>query len=95
MNADKTLSMIDSLRKATLKQKDSDIKTKYQVLTMFKDIEKLVKYQSPMPPINISEDRHKFECPRCGTKFETEDVVDDFNGCYICLQRWKEVKEDE
>ena len=66
MNADKTLSMIDSLRKVTLKQKDSDIKTKYQVLTMFKDIEKLVKYQSPMPPINISEDRHKFECPRCG-----------------------------
>ena len=94
MNADKTLSMIDSLRKVTLKQKDSDIKTKYQVVSMFKYLQKLIKYQVPTPPINVGDDGHQFECPTCGTKFDSEDTVDDFNLCYICGQRWKENEEE-
>ena len=35
------------------------------------------------------------ECPSCGTAFDSEDTVDDFNLCYICGQRWKEGAEDE
>lgn len=41
---------------------------------------------------NKSDDGHKFECPRCGTKFDSEDTVDDFNLCYICGQRWKDTE---
>ena len=86
---------LTQLEKNVLRSKTDDTKTKYQVVSMFQYIKKLIMYQKPMPPINVSEDGHKFECPRCHTKFDSEDHVDDFSGCYICLQRWKEGAEDE
>ena len=86
---------LTQLEKNVLRSKTDDAKTKYQVVSMFKYIKKLILYQVPMPPVNVSEDGHHFECARCGTKFETEDHVDDFYGCHVCLQRWKEGEEDE
>lgn len=86
------------LEKNTIRSKIDDNQTKYQVVSMFRYLRKLIKYQIPTPPINVSEDGHKFECPNCGTKFDSEDTADDFYGCYICLQRWKEAPvetEDE
>lgn len=44
------------MEKAVLKQRDNDAKTKYQVVSMFKYIKKLIAYQIPKPPINVSED---------------------------------------
>ena len=82
------------MEKAVLRQKDNDAQTKYQCISMFKYIKKLIAYQVPTPPINVSEDGHKFECPTCGTAFDSEDHVDDFYLCYICGQRWKEAPKE-
>ena len=95
MSPEEMTNKLTQLEKQTIRLKNNDNQTKFQVVSMFRYLKKLIRYQVPTPPINVSDEGHKFECPRCGTKFETEDVVDDFNGCYICLQRWKEVKEDE
>ena len=81
---------LSKLEKAVIHRKDSDIKTKYQVASMFRYLKQLIAYQEPIPPINISDNGHKFECPRCHTAFESEDTYEDFNLCYICGQRWKE-----
>lgn len=81
---------LSKLEKAVIHRKDQDTKTKYQVASMFRYLKKLIAYQEPMKPINISDNGHKFECPRCHTAFDSEDTFDQFNGCYICLQRWKE-----
>lgn len=81
---------LTKLEKAVLRNKREDIQIKYEVLTLFKQLKKLISYQVPTPPIDVSEDGHKFECPRCGTKFDSEDSVEDFNLCYICGQRWKD-----
>ena len=83
------------LEKNVTRSKSDDNKTKYQVITLFRELRKMIKYQVPTPPINVSEDGHKFECPTCGTAFDSEDHVDDFYGCYICLQRWKEAPIEE
>lgn len=85
---------LTQLEKATLKRKDNDTKTKYQVVGMFRYLKKLVKYQIPTPPINVKEDGHQFECPQCHTIFDSEDRVDEFNLCYICGRRWKENEEE-
>ena len=95
MKPEEMINRLDLMERNVLRSKTDDTKTKYQVVSMFKYIKKLIMYQKPMPPINVSEDGHHFECPRCHTKFETEDHVEDFNGCHICLQRWKEGTEDE
>ena len=73
-----------------VKERTNDPKTKYQVVSMFRDISKQIKYRIPTPPIDISEDRHKFKCPTCETLFDSDDVAEDFNVCYICGQVWKE-----
>lgn len=95
MKPEGMMKKLEQLEKNVLKSKTDDSKTKYQVVSMFRYIKKLIQYQVPMPPVNVSEDGHHFECARCGTKFDSEDHVDDFSGCYICLQRWKEGAEDE
>lgn len=81
---------LTQLEKNVLRSKTDDAQTKYQVVAMFRYLKKLIQYQVPTPPVNVSEDGHKFECPTCGTAFDSEDTVDDFNLCYICGQRWKE-----
>ena len=83
---------LKQLQKAVSHMPGQDMATKYQVASLFHHLHKFVSYQAPMAPIDVSEDGHKFTCPRCGTKFDSEDHVDDFNGCYICLQRWKKVE---
>lgn len=79
---------------AVIQRKDNDYKTKLQVSRMFKYINQLIDYQIPRKPINISDDGHKFECPKCHTAFDSEDTYEDFNLCYVCGQRWKEVDID-
>ena len=90
MTPDEMIKKLSQLEKAVIHNKSDDIKTKYQVVSMFKYLQKLIRYQVPTPPINVSGDGHQFECPTCGTKFDSEDTVDDFNLCYICGQRWRE-----
>lgn len=86
---------LSQLEKAVIRRKDNDVKTKYQVASMFRYINKLIDYQIPTPPINVSEDGHHFECAKCHTKFASDDDhVDDFYLCYICGQRWKEEDKD-
>ena len=92
MKPQEMMDKLTQLEKATIKRKDNDVTTKYQVVSMFKYLKKLIQYQTPMPPVEVSEDGHHFTCPRCGTAFDSEDTVDQFNGCYICLQKWKEAE---
>lgn len=77
-----------------IQNKNNDYKTKLQVSRMFKYINTLIDYQIPIKPVNISDDGHKFECPKCHTAFDSEDTYEDFNLCYVCGQRWKEVDID-
>ena len=86
------MEMLDRLGKTLAHNKSDDAKTKYKVLTLFNELKKDISYQKPMDPIDISDGGHKFTCPRCKTAFESEDTVDMFNGCYICLQRWRKKK---
>ena len=81
---------LHELGTAVVRKQNEDYKTKLMVSKMFKYLEELVDYQIPTKPINISEDGHKFECPKCHTAFDSEDTYEDFNLCYICGQRWKE-----
>ena len=77
-----------------IQNKNNDYKTKLQVSKMFKYINTLIDYQIPIKPVNISDNGHKFECPKCHTAFDSEDTYEDFNLCYVCGQRWKEVDID-
>lgn len=95
MKPNEMMKKLEQLEKNVRKSKRDDVKTKYQVITLFRYLRELIQYQVPTPPINVSEDGHKFECPTCGTKFDSEDTVEDFNLCYICGQRWKEKKEEK
>lgn len=90
MKPEEVLRRVELLERNIIKQRHTDIKTKYQTLTMFKNIKKYVSYQIIKPPINVSEDGHKFECPTCHTKFDSENIADEFYLCYICGQRFKE-----
>lgn len=71
--------------------------TKNHIKMIFQYIRKLIKHQIPEKPINVKEvdGRYHFECPSCHTKFDSEDPPEDFNGCYICLKRWKEEEKGE
>lgn len=95
MKPEEVLKWLDKIEKAIVNNGYFDILTKRHIKTMFQYIRKLIKHQIPERPINISDDGHKFECPSCHTKFDSEDHVDDFNGCYICLKRWKEEEKGE
>ena len=95
MKPQEMMSMISALEKIILHLKNKDTVTKYKTLTLFKEIRKLIEYQVPEPPINVSEDGHKFECPKCHAKFDSEDTADDFYLCYLCGKRWKEEEVDE
>ena len=89
------MARLSALEKNVMRSKTDDAQTKYQVVAMFRYLKKLIQYQVPTPPVNVSEDGHKFECPTCGTAFDSEDTVEDFNLCYVCGQRWKEERKEE
>lgn len=93
MTPEEMTSKLVQLEKNVLRSKSDDTKTKYQVVSMFRYLRKLIQYQIPTPPIDVSDDGHKFTCRTCGTKFDSEDTVDEFYLCYVCGQRWK--KEEE
>ena len=95
MKPDEMMVRLTALEKNVMRSKTDDAQTKYQVVAMFRYLKKLIQYQVPTPPVNVSEDGHKFECPTCGTAFDSEDTVDDFNLCYICGQRWKEERKED
>ena len=93
MNPQDILNKLKVMEKSVFKEKSNDTKTKYLTVSMFHDISRQLKYRVPTPPIDISEDRHHFKCPTCGTLFEAEsDFPEDFNVCYICGQLWKELE---
>lgn len=94
MKAEEITDRLIRLEKNVRRSKHDDNQTKYQTIALFRDIRGLIEYQIPMPPINVSEDGHQFECPHCHTQFESKDHADDFIGCHICLQRWKEREKD-
>ena len=93
MKPEEMMDKLVKLEKNVIHSKSDDIQTKYQVASMFRYLRKLIRYQVPTPPVNVSEDGHKFDCPTCGTRFDSEDTVEEFNLCYICGQRWKEAQE--
>ena len=84
---------LKSIRNNIVMKRKKDTRTKNLVNKLFNKAISYLEYQKPMPAINVSNNGHYFECPRCHTKFESEDTVDMFNGCYVCLQRWKEEEE--
>lgn len=86
------IQWFDKLR-ARSERIGGDPATKFQIRYMFKYADTLMRYQVPMEPINIDEDGHYFECPRCKQAFRTEYTVDDFIFCQQCGQRFR--KEDE
>ena len=95
MNPLEVLRWLEKIEKAIVNNGYFDILTKRHVKVMFQYIRRLVQYQIPKPPINVSDDGHKFECPSCHTKFESEDKAEDFYGCHVCQQKWKEVDKYE
>lgn len=86
MTPNEKIGMLDKLQK---RLSTADPVARRLTMILFKELKEDISYQVPMKPIEVSEDGHKFTCPRCKTKFDSEDTVDDFNGCYICLQKWK------
>lgn len=95
MSPKKILEWLRRIELSILTNGHRDPRTKATIRTNFNYIYRLIKYQIPNKPINISDDGHKFECPRCHTKFDSEDHVDDYYICYICGQRWKEEEKGE
>ena len=95
MTAKEVLNKLNAIEQSVICSGYNDVRTKRQLRTFFQYIRKLINYQIPTKAINISDDRHKFECPSCHTKFDSEDVVDDFYLCYVCGQRWKEEENDK
>lgn len=81
--------MLASIERTIRRSKQTDTVTKFQVAKLFAYVRKLIDYQIPEPPVDVSEDGHKFTCPNCGTAFDSEDTVEEFNLCYICGKRWK------
>lgn len=91
MDAKKVLNQTEQLEQIICKKRTSDVKTKYKVISYFKEIRRLVNYQIPMRPIDISEDGRRFVCPRCDQLYEADEgwTVDDFIFCPQCGQRFK------
>lgn len=93
MTPKEMMTKLAMLEVAVNRNKSEDKKTKKQVANMFSYLRELIAYQVPMKPVEVSDDGHKFKCPRCRTAFDSEDTVDDFYLCYICGQRWRKKGE--
>lgn len=96
MDTRKLIEHVDALERQITKSKSTDVKTKYQTISLFKGIKKELNFRIPVSPINIENDGRYFECPTCGTRFETEldYVADDFQVCPKCGQLFKEVTNE-
>lgn len=89
----KAIKWFDELRRKS-ERLGGDAETKYKIRYMFKYAEKLMELQVPRQPVNVDEDGHYFECPRCGQAFRSEMVAEDFVFCPQCGQRFREVEND-
>lgn len=92
MTPQESINKLEAIRKIIMANPRADRKTKMQVLSLFANVESFIEYRIPKPPIDVSEDYHKFTCSKCKTKFDSEDNYFDFNVCPICGQVWKEIK---
>lgn len=90
MTPQQAAAMLAAIEKTIRRSKQTDTVTKFNVTKLFAYVRKLIDYQIPEPPVDVSEDGHKFTCPSCKTAFDSEDTADQFNLCYICGKRWKE-----
>lgn len=97
------LEQIDNLEKSILKKafvkgrKNVDVKTTKNLAVLFANIRKYVSYRNNIEPINIEDDGHLFECPRCHVKYQSDDgTVDEFIFCPGCGQRFRDgyIEED-
>lgn len=89
----KVIKWFDEIRKISIKR-GGDPATKFEIQRNFKYAEKAMKLQVPMPPVNVQEDGHYFECPRCGQAFRSEFTSEDFKLCPECGQRFREGEND-
>ena len=89
MSPQDCINKLESIRKIIICNSNADKRTKAQIITLFANVEDFIAYRIPKVPIDISDDGHKFTCSRCKTKFNSEDIVDDFTVCPICGQVWK------
>lgn len=91
MKAEAALQRTEQLERIIMKKRTSDVKTKYMVASYFAEVRKLINYQIPMPPTDISEDGREFACPRCSERMAIEEgwYVTDFIFCPYCGQRYK------
>ena len=91
MDAEKILRRLRSLEGQVLHMKNNDAKTKYQVISLFKEIGNLIDYRIPIEQIILNKDRTEFQCPKCKTKFVTEYdyIADDYSVCPECGQLYK------
>jgi uncharacterized Zn-finger protein len=91
MNAEAALRRTEQLEKVIMKKQTTDKKTKWMVSSYFREVRRLINYQIPMPPTDISEDGREFACPRCSQRMAIEDgwYVTDFIFCPYCGQRYK------
>lgn len=96
METDILLKRIEALEKQILKIRNNDAKTKYQTISLFRNIKKAIGYRIPKKQINVSGDGRYFQCPTCSIMYETEldYKVDDFNCCPNCGQLFKEVDDE-
>ena len=94
MTPEEMMARLVKLEKNVIRSKTEDNQTKYQVVTLFRYLRELIQYQVPTPPVDVSDDGHKFTCKTCGTRFDSEDTVDEFYLCYVCGQRWKKKEEE-
>jgi len=97
MDMQRLLERVDALEKQISRTRSGDVKTKYQTITLFKELKKVIGYRIPVEPINIENEGRWFECPTCHTRFETEldYTADDFQVCPGCGQLFKEVRDEQ
>lgn len=94
MKPEEILNRLDLMEQRVRRSKSNDAKTKYQVTGLFRQIKNYISYRQPMSPINVEDDGHLFECPRCNVLFESEYVADDFIFCPGCGQRFRGEEQD-
>lgn len=89
LSPERAIQWFDELR-AKSEKRGGDPATKFQIRYMFKYADKLMRYQIPMPPVDVDEDGHYFVCDRCKQAFRSEFTAEDYIFCPLCGQRFRE-----
>lgn len=90
------LNRVEKLEKQILHMNNNDVKTKYQVIGLFRELKKVINFRIPENPIDIEEGGKYFQCPKCKTHFENvlDYTVEDVLVCPQCGQLFKEEGND-